>query len=29
MLKLPQTSLKEKAAVGLGFAVLFVPFFWT
>jgi hypothetical protein len=29
MLKLPQTTVQEKAAVGLALAIYFVPFFWT
>jgi hypothetical protein len=29
MFKLPRTTIKEKAAVGLSLAIYFVPFFWT
>lgn len=29
MMKLPTTSIKEKAAIGLSAAIIFVPFFWT
>ena len=29
MFKLPETTIKEKAAVGLALAIYFVPFFWT
>jgi hypothetical protein len=27
--RLPETTIKEKAAVGLALAIYFVPFFWT